>query len=517
VTAPLALAAAIAFALAAPPIAGARTTDTTVARDVSGPVDGKATFELPIEASHVALHWRGRESARVRVAFSRDGEHFGRGRAVELDEVAEQRQTRETYGSVVPAPDVTAVRVWSDRRLPRATVLAMSDTGPTESARTPGAEAGDGVSAAAAAQPPVTSRAGWGADESLRFDSAGNEKWAPEFHPTQKLIVHHTAGRNDDPDPPATVRSIYYYHAITQGFGDIGYNFLVDESGRVYEGRYSREYATGESPTGEDLNGNGVTAAHAQGFNSGTTGVALLGTLTDRDAAAAARESLEGLLAWEAERHDIDPLGASLYTNPVNGTQKTFDNIAGHRDVGATECPGSAFYATLPQLRQAVAARLGGEPPSTVKSYRPSGYATTSGSVYNGRGAVSRLYEDDGSRVEVNSAKSNGTHVSEIRPEASIGDSERASLKRLTADYDGNATGSSTSTTLRIFNFSAGAWETVDGPRKGVTTDRFVTWSNAKSPADYVSANGTVRYSIKATRSKSFRTRTDLVRFTIEY
>jgi N-acetylmuramoyl-L-alanine amidase len=52
----------------------------------------------------------------------------------------------------------------------------------------------------------------------------------------QKLIVHHTATQNNDPDPPATIRSIYYYHAVTQGWGDIGYNFLIDEAGNLYEG-----------------------------------------------------------------------------------------------------------------------------------------------------------------------------------------------------------------------------------------------------------------------------------------
>src|SRR5437879_4018889 len=87
--------------------------------------------------------------------------------------------------------------------------------------------------------------------------------WPPEFYPIQKLICHHTATQNRDPDPAATIRSIYYYHAVTQTWGDIGYNFLVDESGRIYEGRYSRPYPTGAYPTGEDATGKGVTGAHA--------------------------------------------------------------------------------------------------------------------------------------------------------------------------------------------------------------------------------------------------------------
>jgi hypothetical protein len=159
------------------------------------------------------------------------------------------------------------------------------------------------------------------------------------------------------------VRSIYYYHAVTQAWGDIGYNFLVDEAGRIYEGRHTINYASGSSPTGEDSSGRGVTAAHAYGFNSGTVGVALLGTLTNQGPTPAARRALEQILAWKADAHGIDPQGASLYTNPVNATQKTFANISGHRDVDATECPGGVLYSALPSIRSNVATMLGAPPP----------------------------------------------------------------------------------------------------------------------------------------------------------
>jgi hypothetical protein len=85
--------------------------------------------------------------------------------------------------------------------------------------------------------------------------------------------------------------------------------------------------------------------------------------LTNRDATPAARDALERLLAWEADRHGLNPQGSSLYTNPVNGSQATFANIAGHRDVAATECPGGVFYSTLPGIRSDVAALIAGSPP----------------------------------------------------------------------------------------------------------------------------------------------------------
>jgi hypothetical protein len=205
--------------------------------------------------------------------------------------------------------------------------------------------------AAADASTAVTSRASWGADESLM-------SWAPEYYAAQKLTVHHTATANNDPDPAATVRAIYRYHAVDRGWGDIGYHYLIDESGRVYEGRWS---GTDGDPA-HDPSGAVVTAAHVGGYNSGNLGIALLGTLSSQPPTAAARTALEGLLRDLTARHGIDPQGTGLYTNPVNGVTKTVPNISGHRDWEATECPGGAFYAALPSIRAAVAS--GGSQPA---------------------------------------------------------------------------------------------------------------------------------------------------------
>jgi hypothetical protein len=355
--------------LGAQPVSAARAG--TVAYEASAVVASVRTFPLPRPATNVAVHWFGQPTAHVRVAFSPDGVRFGKPRLVLLDELGEGRRTAETYGAVMSARGARAVRVWSDRPLRRLTILALTDRGPP--ARPPFRML------AATEQPAAISRAGWGADESLRFDSTGKEIWSSAFYPVQKVIVHHTATQNGDPNPTATIRSIYYYHAVTQGWGDIGYNFLIDEAGRVYEGRYSRQYAPGESPTGQDLNGNGVTAAHAQGYNSGTVGIALLGTLTNQDATPAARGALERLIAWIDSSHGIDPQGSALYTNPVSGLQATFPNIAGHRDVAATECPGGSFYATLPTIRSDVANLITASAPDFSVSASPSSASTTPG------------------------------------------------------------------------------------------------------------------------------------------
>ena len=341
----------------------------TKAGEVSAHVDGSAVLTLPFAARDIALHWSGHPDAVVTVATSTDGVRFGDAEDAGRDEVGEQRGNGETYGAILAADDAVAVQVTSDRPIGRLTVLALAD-GERVTKYVPGRPS---VAGATVPQPTVLARSVWGADESLRFDQSGNEIWPTAFHPVQKLIVHHTAGRNGDRDPLRTIRSMFFYHAVTQGWGDIGYNFLIDESGRIFKGRHShttlQPSLASPSPddtiSGEDGAGNSVTAGHAFGFNSGTIGVALLGTLTHRDATSAARSSLEQVLAWKAEAHAIDPTGASTYTNPLNGAQLAFPNVAGHRDVNQTECPGGVFYDTLPSLRLAVAARIAGTTSST--------------------------------------------------------------------------------------------------------------------------------------------------------
>ncbi|TMB57561.1 MAG: hypothetical protein E6J47_02055 [Chloroflexi bacterium] len=333
-----------------PPSAGGGSI-RVVARDVETSVEHERVVALPMAATHVAIHWHGAPTATLTIAFGSAAGQFGPEMPVELDEDGQQPSDGDTFGSVMWAAGARLVRVTSDQPIEQLTVEAIQSTGPAAN--------GDGASIEAAmTQSPVITRAQWGADESYRFDAAGHEHWPPSFNPLQKFFIHHTAGRNGDPNPAATVRAIYYYHAITRGWTDIGYNFLIDEAGHIYEGRHARDYAPGEVPTEEDLAGNVVRAGHVKDFNDGSMGIALLGTFETQQPTAAARAALQRLLAWESERHGIDPQGYGLYTNPVTGLQKSLWNISGHRDGQATSCPGAAFYATLPALRDAVAAKI---------------------------------------------------------------------------------------------------------------------------------------------------------------
>ncbi len=198
--------------------------------------------------------------------------------------------------------------------------------------------------------PHIVSRSQWHADESIRGHVTG---WAP----VRKLIVHHTASSNHANDL-AMVRFTYAYHVLGRGYSDVGYNFFIGRDGKVYEGRRARRYAHGEIHSGEDGAKHGVIGGHALSHNAGSCGIALLGNFEHTRPTRAAVASLVRLLAWEAQRHRIDPLGRDTYTG-LSGVRQRFPNIVGHRGVGATACPGGHLNAMLPAIRHQVAGLVG--------------------------------------------------------------------------------------------------------------------------------------------------------------
>ena len=371
----IAVAALVTVLLPALPVLAERPIKVT-GQDISTTVDHQRIVPLPDGASHVALSWSGSHAdhgaaesePQVTIAFGDAPNALGEEVAIlevhedeapddaDLTDRARSRATGRVSSGVIWTGGARFARITTDRPLGHVTVTtidAQAEVGFVE-----GAEIH--VARAAINEPDIYARAQWGADESLRFDSGGHEIWPPEFSPMQKAIVHHTAGRNNDPNPAATVRAIYYDKTVNSDFGDIGYNFLIDEQGRIYEGRYSREYEPGEEHLAEDLAGNIVRGGHARDFNDGTVGIALLGNFQNRQPTNAARNALEKLLAWKLERHGLDPLGASTYTNPILGHSKFLHNISGHRNVNPTACPGGAFYTKFSGLRHDVADRIDG-------------------------------------------------------------------------------------------------------------------------------------------------------------
>jgi hypothetical protein len=182
----------------------------------------------------------------------------------------------------------------------------------------------------------IIPRSGWGADESWRHvdqDPAKPIVWPPRYRDVEKIIVHHTVTTNDPPDPAAALRSIYYYHAITRGWGDIGYNFLVDWSGNVYEGRFG---------------GPRVVGGHALKYNPGSLGVALLGDFSSTAPPPVMLESVARLVETRAAHLDV-----TIATDFVDLIGLA--NVCGHRDVLLTACPGDSTYDLLPALRGQIA------------------------------------------------------------------------------------------------------------------------------------------------------------------
>jgi len=198
--------------------------------------------------------------------------------------------------------------------------------------------------------PPIMRRAAWGANEALR-------KPVEHYDTTvEKLVVHHTGTGNDVADWGAAVREIYEFE-VANGFTDISYNFLIDPTGVVYEGRWARDYADAAVPDGEDAKARAVRGGHAFAHNPRSIGFALLGDYNAVEPSAAAIDALVRLLGWKCARWDLDPLGTGRYV-PTSGSASDLPTIYPHTSVTATECPGSNVVATMDELRNRTAAFL---------------------------------------------------------------------------------------------------------------------------------------------------------------
>ncbi|MEG8276906.1 N-acetylmuramoyl-L-alanine amidase [Streptomyces sp. AHA2] len=194
--------------------------------------------------------------------------------------------------------------------------------------------------APSAERPAVTSRSAWGADESLVKDP-------PTYtSDTQAIFVHHTAGTNDYAcsESASIVRGVFLYHVKSNGWNDIGYHFLVDKCGTVFEGR-----AGGiDKP---------VLGAHTYGFNTATSSISVLGDYSTATADAVVRESVAKVAAWKLGLYGVDPTGTVVLTAGADngkyklGQKVTMHRISGHRDGFPTECPGQHLYGDLPEIR----------------------------------------------------------------------------------------------------------------------------------------------------------------------
>ncbi len=197
------------------------------------------------------------------------------------------------------------------------------------------AESADGIALQAAtskravAQPTIYSRAQWGADERIR------NKSALRYGSVSAGFVHHTVNANDytEDQVPAIIRSIYAYHVKSRGWSDIGYNFLVDRFGRIWEGRFG----------GID---KPVVGAHTLNYNDYSFAMSAIGNFETVQPPDVMLRAYGQLFAWKLSLHGVNPASTSQKVG-----RSTFQAINGHRDAGSTACPGKYLYAQLPLIR----------------------------------------------------------------------------------------------------------------------------------------------------------------------
>ena len=329
----LSVVAALAAVLA-PPALGVATT-----RVVELPAGGRRPALTSIDARFtlVGLHWRGTGRVQLRTRSVSGVWSSWRTAAPEPEDAPDPGSPEATRRSgwhvgnpwwVGPSRRLETRTVGRVTRLRAHLVWSPVSRVPYRSP-------------AATSAPPIVSRASWGADESIR---RGPPTYASAI---RFAVVHHTAGANDytRAEAASVVKAIQLYHVRGNGWNDIGYNFLVDRFGTIYEGRFG----------GIERN---VVGAHALGFNNGSVGVALLGTYGNAAPSRAAQDALARLLAWRLDLAHVDPTG---FVTVISGGSERYASglpvllrsVSGHRDTGFTECPGNLLYARLNDIARA--------------------------------------------------------------------------------------------------------------------------------------------------------------------
>lgn len=196
--------------------------------------------------------------------------------------------------------------------------------------------------------PRIISRAEWGGDACPPREPAS-------YGEVQLAFVHHTVSTNDygPEDSAAIVLGICRYHRDSNKWNDLGYNFLVDKYGQIFEGRAG----------GID---QAVVGAQAQGYNAVSTGVASIGDFSVVAQGEAGLDALARLIAWKLSLHGVPTTGTVTVTSAGGssnrypaGRQVTLERISGHRDGDQTACPGDALYGQLAALRQRAASYAG--------------------------------------------------------------------------------------------------------------------------------------------------------------
>jgi N-acetylmuramoyl-L-alanine amidase-like protein len=346
--------AGVVFSIAVPGGAPGRARAAAAGWIEIDPVRSPRRFDL------LGLEWEGPADVRIQLRSRRRNGRWSRW--VEAKASGPHGpDTPAEHARLITDPvwmgGVDVFQVRSSRSLTGMRMHLVNSTGTaTPLARARAAVAGLIASSAAtiprrlAGQPRIIPRAAW-------TDRGCRPRRAASFGRVRLAFVHHTVSGNSyrPRDSAAMVRGICHFHIHVQGWDDIGYNFLVDRYGQIFEGR-----AGGiDEP---------VIGAHAGGYNGSSTGIGNLGAFGSSSQSGAGFRALAHLIAWKLALHSIPAVGqvtvkvsrsGARFSRYRAGAQVSLNRIAGHRDACMTECPGSALYRQLPLLRRRVG-RLAG-------------------------------------------------------------------------------------------------------------------------------------------------------------
>ncbi|MCW3065235.1 MAG: hypothetical protein JWN32_2407, partial [Solirubrobacterales bacterium] len=292
------------------------------------------TRRAPRRFDLVGFRWRG-DAGTVSVRVRRPG---GWSAWLDLDATGSGPQgLRESEPAWSGGADAYQLRMTRRARAIRAHFVLV--TGGRRIARARAAKGSTGA-------PTIVPRSSW--------DPANQcpPRVAPSYGKVDMAFVHNTVTANDyaAADTAAIVLAICRYHRNSNGWNDIGYNFLVDRYGQVFEGR-----AGGiDQP---------VIGAQAQGYNRFSTGVSAIGTYSTVPFPDPGVQALSRLLGWKltigatpTQGTIVETSGGGSLNRYPAGAAVSLNRIAGHRDGDATDCPVNALYAQLATIRSLAAA-----------------------------------------------------------------------------------------------------------------------------------------------------------------
>ncbi|WP_421121607.1 N-acetylmuramoyl-L-alanine amidase [Aquihabitans daechungensis] len=341
------------------PSSTVRTPPATAARGWSAAVD------VDDGTQAVAASWVGAAHGAVEVR-GRSGSRWTEWVALEAEPDEAPDDARRASGGMAwfgsSGVDAVEVRV-AEGSLGDLELQAMRYEPPAGPPVVPGFITGGTVAGATASQPSIQPRSSWTGSGWASSNSGCASGPIRAAGGIRFAVLHHTVNANTyaASDVPAMMASIRAFHTGTNGWCDIAYNFVIDRFGRIWEGR-----AGGIA--------RAIVGGHAQGFNTGSVGIAFLGQHEPGASPAAgqptgaARESAARLVAWKLGLDHRDPLEQVTVTSGgsnrwPSGSHVTIGRVTGHRALGHTSCPGALLNDQLSSIRSRAHILQGAPPP----------------------------------------------------------------------------------------------------------------------------------------------------------